>query len=93
MWNAIRADSKEKRWDNFQKSLKVLDDAGIVYRIADEVTGHIKIGDWSFWPTTGKYYHQRKKWRGRGVFNLLKNLQCKTCEMKDGRMHTCSIYR
>jgi hypothetical protein len=72
MWAAIRADGQEKRWKNHDRSLMLLEAGGIVVRKLNAETGHYRVGDFDFWPTTGKFYNQKTKLGGRGVFNLLK---------------------
>ncbi len=74
IWSAHREEGKKKRWSNRDNSLRILRDHKIVYKILDENTAHYKIGSWNFWPTTGKFYNEKTKEKGRGVFNLLKHL-------------------
>lgn len=75
MWNLHKVERREKRWDNFHKSCQVLKDRGIMFKVLSEKEGHLRVGDyWSFWPTTGKFYNQKTKEKGRGVFNLIKQI-------------------
>ena len=74
-WAEYRGNNQKKRWNNYEKSVALLDDYGAEYRVCDPGTGHLKIRDeWSFWPTTGKFYNEKTGEKGRGVFNLLKLL-------------------
>ena len=72
MWEQHRLDGQEKRWSNKEKSLKLLKQQGIDVICVNEYSTHYKIGDYNFWPTTGVYYNQKTKDKGRGVFNLIK---------------------
>ena len=71
-WEAYRKESQKRRWDNFKKSCEILDRERISYHMLDEKGGHLRIGRFDFWPTTGKFYDPHKKEVGRGIFNLLK---------------------
>lgn len=48
-----------------------------------EIAGHYRIGDFDFWPSTGKYMERSTKKTGRGVFNILKKLEIKNNMKKD----------
>ena len=73
MWEAIHEEKKKKRLNNQIQSLKILEKEGIkVKRFSD---WHYKVGDYDFWPTTGKFINRVTKEGGRGVFNLLKILK------------------
>lgn len=75
MWAAIKAEGQKKRWSNYEKSCQILKDRGIPFKVLSEGGGHLRVGDhWSFWPTTGKFYNQKTKEKGRGVFNLINKL-------------------
>lgn len=74
MWEEYRGQNKEKRWKNFEQSIKLLDERGITYEILNREVGHLKVYGWSFWPTTGKFYNEKTGEKGRGVFNLIKKL-------------------
>lgn len=74
MFKALRADKKEKRALNTERSTQILVDHGIKFESKNNgahliVTGLNGLID--FWPSTGKYI-VRKGGDGRGVFNLLK---------------------
>lgn len=70
MWAGHREASQEKKKGNIESSFRILEEHGIdFYRYTDV---HFKVGDWDFWPSTGKYYNQKTGAKGRGVFNLIK---------------------
>lgn len=74
IWREYKGHNQKKRWDNYEKSKTILFQHGISYRVVSEFSGHLKIGDWNFWPTTGKFYNEKTGTKGRGVFNLIKIL-------------------
>lgn len=73
-WKKVKEESKKKRWSNYQKSIEMLSKKGISYRVLDHLTGHIRVGKYDFWPTTGKFYDPKTKETGRGVKNLIEKL-------------------
>lgn len=36
---------------------------------------HFRVGDFDFWPATGLFINIKTKKRGRGVFNLIKEIK------------------
>lgn len=72
MWRQIRADSQKKRWGNLESSLRLMAQKGFKLQRLSDV--HYRIGDWDFWPSTGKFFNRVTKQVGRGVFNLIKKL-------------------
>lgn len=75
IWKGHKQERQKKRWRNEEQSLKILQDHGVAYETLNAAVSHYRIGDWNFWPTTGKFYNQKKAQGGRGVFNLLKVLR------------------
>lgn len=74
-WGDYKEERRQKRWDNNENSLKILEGRGIDYKILNASQGHYRVGDYDFWATTGKYYCQKTGDKGRGVFNLIKKLK------------------
>lgn len=74
MWNKIHEDGKAKRWRNAEWSIQFLKDLGIAFRVLNEESSHYRVGDFDFWPTTGKFYNQKTGQKGRGVKNLIKTI-------------------
>ncbi|CAB4149906.1 hypothetical protein UFOVP558_47 [uncultured Caudovirales phage] len=72
---AWREHKKEKKKSNLHKSLFILDQAGIPYRMLSDT--HYRVGEWDFWPSTGLFINTRTKKRARGVFNLIKKFNNK----------------
>lgn len=75
MWRLHRLQSKYKKQTNEEKSLQILLDKGICYKILNTSVSHYRVGDYDFWPTTGKFYNQKTGERGRGVYNLIRKIQ------------------
>lgn len=73
IWSEIREAGQKKRNANYISSLALLKSKGVQFR--EYPNGHVKIGDWNFWASTGKFYNEVTKEKGRGVFNLLKKLK------------------
>lgn len=71
-YNDLREIGKEKRNNNYNKSIELLKAKGIEFEFKD--TYHLVVGDYNYWPSTGLYIHKKTKKRGRGVFNLIKSL-------------------
>jgi hypothetical protein len=74
MWAAIRKDSQAKRHRNEESSVRMLQDAGIPFRVLSFSSSHYRVGPYDYWPTTGKFYDQKRQLGGRGVRNLIKLL-------------------
>ena len=75
IWRAVNEANTKKRWDNKENSLKLLNQREIKYICLSEGEAHYRIGDFDFWPTTGKFINRKTKKSGRGVFNLIKILK------------------
>jgi hypothetical protein len=75
MWAAIKEEGQKKRWKNFDASLTILQKRGIKFQILNESNAHCRIGKWDFWPTTGKFINRKTHKTGRGVFNLIKEIE------------------
>lgn len=72
IWRAIHEDRRKKRWSNNRQSLALLRSLGSEYKTLNESVSHYRVGDFDFWPTTGKFYNQRTGQKGRGVRNLIR---------------------
>lgn len=75
IWKDIRKERQQKRWANHHSSMAILRRNGVSYQLLDESTGHYRLGDYDFWPTTGRFMNRRDGEKGRGVFNLMKELR------------------
>lgn len=76
MWRAYKARSQEKKKNNQHSSLQILNSKNIPYKLLSAASCHYKVGDYNYWPTTGKFYNQKTGERGRGVYKLIKKI-CK----------------
>ncbi len=73
-WRRFKEQKSKKKKKNVESSLSVLQKRGINYKTLSERSRHYRIGDWNFWPSTGKFHNQKTGVKGRGVFNLIKKL-------------------
>ena len=74
-FRAFREHSKEKKCSNFESSIDLLKNRGIEFAILSEESKHLRVGAFDFWPSTGKFYNQKTKHKGRGVFKFMKLVQ------------------
>lgn len=74
LWAGHKEARRAKRWRNRDQSLALLRLKGIEYQCLNEAVAHYRIGEYDFWPTTGKFMHRRSGKTGRGVHNLVKLL-------------------
>ena len=70
----------EKRKANKDASTKIIREAGVKFRSRNNGVHLIILNDegraiYDFWPSTGKYIKRSTKQHGRGVHNLIKELQ------------------
>lgn len=77
IWAEIKADRQAKKEENRIQSMALLEEKGIEVLVLSENNGHCRIGDYDFWPTTGKFINRKTQQAGRGVFSLLKKLNGK----------------
>lgn len=78
-WDDVRPilneDSKKKKIQNQEQSIILLEEKGIEYKQLSPT--HFRVGLYDFWPSTGRFIHMKTKERGRGVFNLIRNISFK----------------
>jgi hypothetical protein len=72
IWEGIRKDGQAKRRRNEEMSIALLSESGIKYEVLSKDSCHYRVGRFSFWPTTGKYYDPKTGEKGRGVFKLIR---------------------
>lgn len=70
-WKGYKKERQEKRWQNEKQSLDLLRKNGIHFECLSESVGHYRVGQFDFWPTTGKFINRLTKEAGRGVFKLI----------------------
>ncbi|HLY40448.1 MAG TPA: hypothetical protein VKR52_04500 [Terracidiphilus sp.] len=70
-FKALHEESKRKRAANEKWSINFLKEKGIPFSVLNESSRHYRVGEFDFWPSTGKFYNQKKQIRGRGVKNLI----------------------
>ncbi|MBX4188193.1 MAG: hypothetical protein KW793_03615 [Candidatus Doudnabacteria bacterium] len=74
VWNMHRAERREKKLFNRKSSLTMLESLGIEYVTLNSAIGHYRIGEWDFWPSTGKFRNIKSGVTGRGVKKLIQLL-------------------
>ncbi|HEY1577008.1 MAG TPA: hypothetical protein VGF82_08050 [Terracidiphilus sp.] len=74
IWDAIHKDAQAKRAANEEWSISFLKRQGISFTVLSKSSRHYRVGEFDFWPSTGKFYNQKRQIKGRGVKNLIKLL-------------------
>lgn len=72
LWRDAKEASRKKKFDNVKFAESQLLEAGISFTRFSET--HWRVGDFDYWPSTGKFIHIRTKVAGRGIFNLMNRL-------------------
>lgn len=70
----LKEERKRKKVDNVRSSMEILRHNGHIFSILSKNGPHLRIMDFDFWPSTGKFINSRTKKHGRGIFNLLRAL-------------------
>lgn len=76
-FKVLKEESQKKKLSNYESSIKILKDNNIEFKILSEHSRHLRVGDFDFWPSTGKFYNQKTQQKGRGVFKLIKFFKIK----------------
>lgn len=74
VWTKYREEKRKKKKENIKNSLRLLKREGIICKVLNEAGAHYRVAGFDFWPSTGKFYNQRTKEKGRGVFKLIKRI-------------------
>lgn len=76
-WAEGKKASQKKRAENQEKSLRLLHDFAALNGLdIKQFSGsHFRIGEWDYWPSTGKFISQNGGGSGRGIFNLINKLK------------------
>jgi hypothetical protein len=98
-FRVLKQFAREKRRENRKSSTELLRERGITFDVYNNgIHLVIRSGSraWDFWPSTGKWRERRNhfspgtfplnstsKVSGRGVFNLLKQLEEESCKSND----------
>ncbi len=72
IFSFLKEENKKKKVLNHKNSIKILEGKGIYFTKLSEY--HYRVGEYDFWPSTGKFLNRKTGTTGRGVFNLLKKL-------------------
>lgn len=77
-FRAMKEHSKQKKRSNLKSSTELLIERGIEFQSCNEGLQLVIRGavhTWDFWPSTGKFVQRKTLKKGRGVFNLLKQIE------------------
>lgn len=72
IFNGWKEEKQKKRASNLVNSLELLNEHGIEPQKLS--SSHFRIGEFDFWPSTGKYLNRKTGRYSRGVRNLIKAL-------------------
>lgn len=72
-FKAMREENQAKRASNLAHSVEALKACGINFKTLSE--HHFRIGEFDFWPSTGKWINTRTKRHGRGLVSLLSKIE------------------
>ena len=75
IWREYRAERQRKKANNEHFSIELLRSKGIKIIELSRLNCHYRVGEFDFWPTTGKFYCQKTGQKGRGVKNLIEKLK------------------
>ena len=75
LYEAMRAESQWRRHNNLQSSTEILKSKQIPFETKNNGVHLIVADRYDFWPSTGLYIDRENQKRGRGVFNLIMELQ------------------
>ena len=72
-WSDVDSAGQARRARNLVSSIDVLKQHRIDFKQLSPT--HYRVGVFDFWPSPGLYIHTVSKKRGRGVFNLMKQIR------------------
>ena len=73
-WEEVNIEGKINRAMNTISSTELLKKEGFDFEVKN-LGAHIIIGNYDFWPSTGRYINRKTKKRNFGVKNLIKELK------------------
>lgn len=76
IYDAMNQHRKEQRLSDKEKNTQILIKEGIKFKSNNDGV-HLIIGEWSFWPSTNKFFHTKTGKKGYGVHKLLNLLKDK----------------
>lgn len=69
---ALKEIQTAKKKSNATSSIALLINRGIKFDTLSTGNWHLRLGDYDFWPSTGKFINRKSKRTGRGVRNLIR---------------------
>tara|TARA_R110000868_G_scaffold104700_1_gene288608 strand:- start:2002 stop:2259 length:258 start_codon:yes stop_codon:yes gene_type:complete len=73
LFSALREESRIKKLSNLEQSTNILKEKNINF-VSKNNGIHLIVGNFDFYPSTGKFINRITKKDGRGIFNLIKKL-------------------
>ena len=75
IWRQYREFKREKKASNMLNSLNILKKKGYEVQLVSAMSVHYRVGNFNYWPTTGSFYNPETMVKGRGVMNLIIQLE------------------
>ncbi len=73
-WRDLRQERKLKKLENSKNAYSLLDEKKIPYEVKNHGIHLVVDGNIDYWPSTGKFIVRGGN-KGRGIFNLIKEVQ------------------
>ena len=73
LFTALREQRRIKKLSNLEQSTNILKEKNINF-VSRNNGIHLIVGNFDFYPSTGKFINRISKKDGRGIFNLIKKL-------------------
>ncbi len=73
LFSALREESRIKKLSNLEQSTNILKEKNINF-VSKNNGIHLIVGNFDFYPSTGKFINRTTKKDGRGIFNLIKKI-------------------
>lgn len=74
IWSEYRLEMQKKRASNVANSFRILASHQVNYQVLNSENNHLRIGDYDMWLSTGKFINRKTNKSGRGIFNLLREI-------------------
>lgn len=72
-WKDVKEHQQNQRWINYDRTIERLKQLELEFKEFDN--GHIRIGEYDLWATTGTFIHRPTNTKDRGIEKLLKKLK------------------
>lgn len=72
-WREAKEEQKEYKWNHYDKVINTFNQEGIDFQ--NFGNGHLRIGEYDFWATTGTFIHRSTGKKGKGLEVFLKKIK------------------